>query len=92
MERESHSSQTSETARWPSDPGGACTRTSQSAASSKALFCFWVSRAQFLLFPNCSCTLLVLFVGFWMNCFVVFDMQLLRNTYFGVNTCTVHNK
>lgn len=27
-----------------------------------------------------------------MNYFVVFDMQLLRNTYFGVNTYSEHNK
>lgn len=46
-----------------------------------------MGRAHFLLHPNCPYGLLVLFLGFW---FVVSNMQLLRNTYFGVNTNAEH--
>ena len=48
-----------------------------------SLLCLWVGLTRFRLYSG----LLVLFLGFRL---VVFDMQLLQNTCFGVNTNAEH--
>ena len=48
-----------------------------------SLLCLWVGLIRFRLYSG----LLVFFLGFT---FVVFNMQLLRNTRFGVNTNAEH--
>ena len=58
----------------PSNPGGPRTDTSQSAATSKAYLSFWVGRTQFLQLPDCPCALPVLFLGFCVTWFIMFNM------------------